>query len=146
MFGGDERVWVETDLPAGRFDRTVRRALDRLGDVKVRDEGEFEIRPAGNLASFLSTVKLTGHVEAEDDGYEVTVRYSLAPSAACWVAAVVLFTAAFVGAAIVFLPAFEKTTVGDAVRAALRDLRDDAEDRGAYAGKGARRSRTADDD
>src|SRR6476661_8640276 len=111
MFGGEERIAIETDLPAGRFEKRLRRVLDRLGDVEAVDEGEFVIRPSGTLASFLSVVKLTGRVEAEDDGYEVTVRYWLAPSVACWAIAGTFFFVAFLGVAIVFLPAFEKTTV-----------------------------------
>ena len=130
MFGGEERVSIATDLPAGRFEKRLRRALDSVGDVEPGDDGAFTIKPAGNLGSFLSRVKLKGLVAETEDGYEVTVRYSLAPSVACWVAAAVLFTAAFLGVLIVFLPAFEKTTVGDAVRSALRDLKKDVEDGG----------------
>jgi hypothetical protein len=145
MFSGDERVTVETDLPAGPFEKRLRKALDRLGDVEPGEDGEFAIEPAGDLASFLSRVKLTGLVEETEDGYEVSVRYSLAPSVPCWVAAVVLFTAAFLGAAIVFLPAFEKTAVGDAVRGALRDLKEDVEDRVARPIRAGRRSHADDD-
>lgn len=129
MFSGEEKVSVATDLPAEKFRRRVRRALSRFGDTQVGDEGELAIRASGSLGSFLSRAKLISRVEPTDCGYDVTVRYSLSPSVACWIAAAVLFTAAFLGAAIVFLPMLERTTVGDAVRGALRDLKREVEDR-----------------
>lgn len=144
MFSGQERVTVATDVPPERFEKRLRWATDRLGELEAGEDGEFTIRPAGDLGSFLSRVKLKGQVEQTDDGYEVLVRYSLRPSVACWIAAVVLVSAAFLGALIVFLPAFEKTTVGDAVRASLRDLKHDLEDDGGRPTTTVRGSRAAD--
>src|SRR5256885_13764527 len=100
MFSGEERITVKTDLPVEQFDKRLCQALDRFGHVEVTDGGKIDIRASGSLASFLSTVTLSGSAKQTDGGYKVTVRYALFPSTACWVVAVVLLCPPLVGAAI----------------------------------------------
>lgn len=137
MFSGEERTSVVSTMTDDEFDDCVCRALDRLGSVEVNSDGDLDIRPSGSLVSFFSTISFRGRVSKTDDGYRVSVQYTLAPSAACWVLGVVLFCLVFmVGGAIIFVPAIEKSGVATTVANALRDLKEEA------GGKGGRSRRS----
>jgi hypothetical protein len=90
MFSGEERASFTTELAEAEFHYKVQEALEPLGEVDVSDDGDISIAPKASLVSFLSTVTITGQVKSTDDGYKVSVEFSVAPSALCWVGAIVL--------------------------------------------------------
>jgi hypothetical protein len=125
MFNGEERVTISTDLPAEAFDEKIQEALESLGQVEISKGGGIVIFLKTSMVSFFSTASVTGKIKATDDGYKVNVEYSIAPSAACWVLAVLLFCFSLVGGGIIFVPLIiDKPNIARAVESTLRDLKD----------------------
>jgi hypothetical protein len=128
MFNGEERVTISTDLPEEEFDEKVQQALESLGEVEISKGGGIVIFPKTSMVSFFSTASMTGKIKATDDGYKVNVQYTIAPSSACWVLAILLFCFSFIGGGIIFVPLIiDKPNFARAVESALRDLKDSLE-------------------
>ena len=126
MFNGDEQVKITTDCPEEEFEPKVIESLESLGQVEISDRGHIVIYPKTSMASFFSTVTITGRIRKKDDVYRVNIQYVIAPSSGCWVLAVVLFVfLCMIGGAIIFAPlVIDKPNVARAVENALRDLKD----------------------
>jgi len=90
MFKGEEFVRFNSDLPRERILQVIEDSFIRLGKVTVFDRGQFEIS-GGKFKSFATDVKIDGRVSKgrEKGEWELAVSYEVAPSAVCWVIAVV---------------------------------------------------------
>jgi hypothetical protein len=128
MFNGEEGIKISTGLSEDEFDEKAQEALESLGQVEITDRGVIFISPKTSMVSFLSQLTIDGKIKKTEDGYKVELRYSVSPSAACWVIAILLFCFLFmIGGAIIFGPLmFDKPNVARSVENALRDLKDSA--------------------
>jgi hypothetical protein len=126
MFNGEERVRISTDASEEEFDEKLRDALEPLGQLDITERGVVRISAKTSIASFLSTVTITGKIKKADDGYRVNVQYSISPSPVCWIGAVALFFfLCMIGGVVIFAPLIlDKPNVARAVENALRDLKD----------------------
>ncbi len=129
MFNGDERVKIATDVGADEFEKHVKESFEPLGEVEISKRGEMFITPRSSLASFFATVRIDGKISNTKEGYKVDVSYSVAPSQACWLVAVLGFLfLCMIGGGIIFAPlVIDKPNVARAVERALRDLKDSFE-------------------
>ena len=129
MFSGETAVELTTRLPDEAFRVKVEEALAGLGRARVDRRGGLTVVPHLSFGSFLTDVQFDGTVRQLRDGsYDVAVRHTCKPTAACWVIAAVLLVTTF-GAAIVLVPLIEKKQVAARVRQALSRLEDVADDR-----------------
>lgn len=130
MFSGETAAELTTRLPVGELYTKVEEALAGLGRARVDRHGGLTVGPNPSLGSFLTEVHLDGSVRPlGDGGYDVAVRYTCKPTAACWVIAAVLLVTTVGGAGIVLVPLFEKKQVAKRVKDALARLEDVADDR-----------------
>jgi hypothetical protein len=128
MFNGEESIRIRSNLSGSELEEVVEESLGRLGVVEFLRRGEFEV--SGNkFSSFATDVRVTGQLsKARREGeWNLRVDYSVQPSAACWVIAVVGFFLCLVGPLILLVPFLAKSEVERAVGRAVRDARDDAE-------------------
>ena len=130
MFTGETAVELTTRLPDEAFFTRVEEALAGLGRARVDRRGGLTVGPNPALGSFLTEVVLDGTVRPLGDGtYDVAVRHTCRPTAACWVIAAVLLVTTVGGAGIVLVPLMEKKQVAARVKLALAQLEDVADDR-----------------
>lgn len=130
MFSGETAVELTTKLPDEQFFTRVEEALAGLGRARVDRRGGLTVGPNPSLGSFLTEVVLDGTVRPLGDGsYDVSVRHTCRPTAACWVIAAVLLVTTVFGAGIVLVPLIEKKQVATRVKLALARLEDVADDR-----------------
>ncbi len=132
MFSGETAVELTTPLTGEAFHARVEEALSGLGRARVDRRGGLTIAPNPSFGSFLTEVQFDGTVrQLAGGGYDVAVRHTCKPTAACWVIAAVLLVTTLGGAGIILVPLIEKKQVANRVRQALTRLEDVADDRSA---------------
>jgi hypothetical protein len=125
MLRGEEFVRIRTNLPRERVQRAVEDALEMVGCVEFYNSSEFRI--SGNkFSSFATDVHLNGYIRKrkDSDEYTVTIFWSVAPSAACWIIGIVGLFLCLVGPVVFVFPLIAKGDVQRAVERALRELKD----------------------
>jgi len=129
MFNGEESVRIRSALPRAKIEEAIEDAVGRLGVVEFRDRGAFEIS-GGKFKSFATDVRVDGKLSQGRKAGEWVVRmtYSVQPSAACWVIAVLGFLFCLIGPLIFLMPFMAKSEVQRAVERAVRDVQDEVEE------------------
>lgn len=128
MYGNEESVRFRSDLSGPELERLIEDAASSLGYVQFFRGGEFDIS-GGRFQSFATDVKMTGYLSRgrRDDEWTVCISYSVAPSTACWVLAILGFLFFLIGLLILIIPFTAKSNVQQAVRRAVREVSDRAE-------------------
>ncbi len=129
MFGGEESVRIQSNLPREQLEDAVADALDRLGDVKFTRGSEFRVRTK-RFDSAMSTVTIDGELRKgrKEGEWTLTLNYQVKPGALCWVIAIVGFIFFIIGPLIFLIPYTTSNDVKRKVGRAIRDARDDVEE------------------
>jgi hypothetical protein len=130
MFSGEDSIRIKSKLSEEELEAIIEDALDRLGRVRFGNRGSFTVNGKKFENAFAKT-QITGDLSKgrKDGEWELSVNYTVSPTPLLWVLAAVLFLFIFiVGGAIILLPLTTKSDVQQAVKKALRNARDDAEE------------------
>jgi hypothetical protein len=130
MFSGEESIRIRCGLTAEEVEEVVADALDRLGRVRFGKRASFEVS-ARRFDSALVATEVYGRLaEGRKDGeWRLTVNFVVRPTPLCWAILVVGAIFFLWGVLILLVPYSTKGDVERAVARALRDARDDVEDR-----------------
>jgi hypothetical protein len=130
MFSGEESVRIRSSLPAEEIEEVVADALDGLGRVRFGKRGSFEVG-ARRFESSFAAAEIHGRLsEGRKEGeWRLTVNFVVRPTPLCWVLLVIGVLFFLAGALVLLVPYSAKGDVERAVVEALRDARDDVEDR-----------------
>jgi hypothetical protein len=138
MFSGEESVRIRSNLPREELEDAVADSLDRLGDVKFTRGNEFRVRTK-RFDSSMSVVTIDGELRKgrKEGEWTLTLFYNVKPTPLCWVIAILGFIFLVIGVLILLIPYNTQNEVKRKLVRAIRDARDDVEDRGEEKGSGA---------
>lgn len=130
MFSGEESIRLRSKLSGEEIETFIEDALDPLGRVEFLRRGSFEVRARRFETSF-ATAEIHGRlVKGRNEGeWRLIVNFTVRPSALCWVLAILGLIFTIFGVLILLVPQSTKNDVEREVARAIRDARDDIEDR-----------------
>jgi hypothetical protein len=147
MFSGEDSVRIKSNLGEEELEEIIENALDRLGRVRFGRRGDFTVSTRRFESSF-ATTELYGRLSKgrKSGEWRLSVNYTVNPSALCWVIAVLGFLFFVIGVLILLVPHNTKTEVERIVSNAIRDARDDVEEKGDRGSPSSDDEDKADDD